>query len=447
MKTNNFLCNLFIAVCLFGQISAATLASEHTVITYIAGDNNLDAYGDFNMNDMSIGVASTKGIKVLVQRDKQKDNKTWRYEIIPGGKVDAGSLSTEMGYNPATELVNCMQWAVKNYPAKNYTLVLWNHGSGIEDFYPGSTKNIFLQSRWLNLTPSSLERGILYDDSQGTCLTNQGLTSALTQIKQIIGKNLDVIAMDACLMAMVEVAYQMKGLVNTFVGSQQTIPGTGFPYSMFLNPLSLNPAGITPVQLAKSMVSSYGTYYKYQAPTPDFTLSAIDVTSIDLIKQNIDLFIKAVAACSKIDATKTKNIMLAARKASISFEMPEYIDLYSFYTNILNQTKKSSPKSAIILDKLNKARPRQKPTHTSTSTTTTSSTAYQAALTTLNAVIQDGLAKIGQVVLQKVAGSVYSGTKGISIYYPISGQIDPSYPQTIFAQSTAWTQFIKLYHS
>ncbi len=445
MRMVKFLFSLMILFCLLGKVSPNSPESTNlapssdtkgtaswTMLVYIAADNSLASYASYNINDMAAGLASFSGVNVLVQWDKPSDNKTWRYKITPGGKIDAGTLSSEMGYNPAKELVSAMDWAIKNYPANNYALILWDHGSGIEDFLPGS-RNIINDSSWLNFMPSLTERGILYDDSQSTCLTNQGLTNALTQIKQLLGKNLDLIAMDACLMAMVEVTYQMKGLVNIFVGSQQTIPGYGFPYSQFINPLSLNPAGITTLKLAQSMVSSYKNFYTSQMSTPDFTLSAINVASIDLIKQNIDQFVAAVTSCSKVDKTKTKNIILAARKASLSFEMPEYIDLYSFYANILNKTKKTSPKSSLVLEKQNKK------------TNATISKDYQKTLDVLNAVIQDGLNKIGTVVLQKAAGPVYAGAKGISIYYPSSGQIDSSYSKTIFAQSTAWTQFIKTY--
>lgn len=447
MRVIKFLFNFIFVFCLLeAQCLANSEATKAdgtqttaawTMLVYIAADNSLAPYASYNISDMSAGLTSLNGINVLVQWDKPSDNQTWRYKITPGGKIDAGTLSSEMGYNPATELFNSMQWAVKNYPANKYALILWDHGSGIEDFYPASrniVRNIINSSSWLNLRPSLPERGILYDETQDTCLTNQGLTSALTQIKQLLGKNLDLIAMDACLMAMVEVGYQMRGLVNLFVGSQQTIPGEGYPYSQFIKPLSINPAGTTPLQLAQSMVSSYKKFYTTQMPALDFTLSAIDITSIDLIKQNIDQFITAVTACSKIDAAKTKSIIIAARKASISFEMPEYIDLYSFYANILNQTKKATPKSSLILERQNKK------------TNSTPSKEYQNALTALNSTLQDGLSKIGKVVLQKAAGAIYSGAKGISIYYPSTGQIDPSYPQTIFAQSTSWTQFIKSYH-
>lgn len=349
MKINNFLLNLIVAFCLLSNASPKDTddtkavnptPAAWTMLVYIAADNSLAPYAAYNINDMSAGVSSLNGLNVLVQWDKPNDKKTWRYKITPGGKTDAGTVASEMGYNPTNELVASMQWAIKNYPATKYALILWDHGSGIEDFYPG-IKGILSGPNWLNLLPSLSMRGVLYDDSQGTCLTNQDLTSALTQIKQMLGKNLDLIAMDACLMAMVEVSYQMRGLVNTFVGSQQTIPGDGYPYSQFMKPLSLNPANTTPLQLAQNMVSAYKNFYTTQAPTSDFTLSAIDVTSIDLIKQNIDQFITAVAACNQADAASTKSAILAARKAAISFEMPEYIDLYSFYANILNQTKKA----------------------------------------------------------------------------------------------------------
>ena len=429
MRKSKILISLLFTFCLLSKAvsnelyaskSATKSHAAWTVLVYMDADNSLASYASYNMNEMSTGLTTLNGINVLVQWNKPKVKETWRCKIIPGGSVDAGSFSTEMGYNPSIELVKSMQWVVKDYPANNYAIILWNHGSGIEDFYPDVSK--------------AIKRGILYDDEEQTCLTNQGLLSALTQIKQLLGKNLDLIAMDACLMAMVEVSYQVKDLVNIFVGSQETIPGDGYAYSQFIKPLSLNPAGTSPLQLAQDMVSAYKNFYTTLSPTPDFTLSAIDITSIELIKENIDQFITAVTACSQADAANTKNVILAARKASISFEMPEYIDLYSFYANILNQIKNRSPKSLLILAKQNKkAAP-------------TPSKDYQNALTVLNAVVQDGLNKITKVVLQEAAGAVYAGAKGISIYYPSSGLIDPTYPLTIFAQNTSWMQFIQTYH-
>ncbi len=439
MRINKILLTTLIALCLLGIASPSINHKPNdsqdeaiwTFLVYIAADNNLAPYALYNIKDMSAGITSAKGLNVLVQWDKPSDKKTWRYKITPGGKTDAGTLSSEMGYDPATELFNSIQWAFKTYPADHYALILWDHGSGVQDFSPAAVRNSL---PYLYVQPNMLQRGILYDDEQKTCLTNKSLAGVLEKTKQLIGKKLDVIAMDACLMAMVEVAYQMNDLADVFVGSEQTIPGNGYPYSQFLRPLSLNPAKTTPLILAQNMVASYKNFYTTQELTTDFTLSAIDIKSINIIKKNIDQFIAAVEACSTIDATKTKNMILAARKACLSFEMPEYIDLYSFYVNILNQTKKASPKSLIIFEHQGRKSRIEPPTKE-----------YQKALDALNDVIQDGLDKINQTVLANENGPVYAGAKGLSIYYPASGEIDLSYLLTSFAQETEWSRFIESY--
>lgn len=445
MKIKSFLLSIFVFL-IIGKIFASDVTTDNktktmaawTILVYIAADNNLAPYATYNINDMSAGLASTDNVNVLVQWDQPDNKLTWRYKITPGGKIEEGTLKNEMGYNPEKELVESMKWATTSYTANHYALILWDHGSGIEDFGPGITKSLNLNTNayatWLNLIPELDTRGILYDDSQNTCLTNQGLKNSLEEIKKMIGKNIDIVAMDACLMAMVEVAYQMKDSVNLFVASQQTIPGNGFPYSKFINPLSLNPNNTSALQLALNMISGYQEFYTIQQPTSDFTLSTIDVTSIGLIKQSIENFIAAVTECNKLDPKKTKKIIVSALKASPAFEMPEYIDLYSFYAKILNQTKIQSPKSQLILDKQNK---KQK---------TKVSQIYQKALSNLNQVLQDGLGKITKVVVHNAAGPAYSGVKGISIYYPKKGTLHSSYAPTLFAKDVpAWINFINNY--
>ncbi len=444
--------SLLITLCIFSLVFAekATRSTsteppnrsipDWSMLVYIAADNNLAPYASYNIKDMSSGLAPTTGLNLLVQWDKPHDNNTWRYKIVPGGAVDVGTLSgSEMGYNPTRELVDSVKWVVNNYPAKHYAIILWNHGSGIEDLAPESRNIEYFtanQSDWLKFLPTNISwRGILYDDSQRTCCTNQGLSNAFGQIKQLIGHNVDLVAMDACLMAMAEVAYQIKDSVNLLVASQQTIPGYGFPYSKFVKPLSLNPMNTSPTQLTQKILNEYGKFYSVQQPTFDYTLSTINVKSIGLLKQNIDKFVAAVAECRKVDQKTTKQIIISARKTSISFHMPEYIDLYSFYANILGQIKKSTPKSTIIIDKLQKQ------------LFPNISQLYRKKLDSLCDVVQDGINNLSKVVLQNTTGPVYSGARGISIYYPISGRAHPSYSKTMFAQDTSWLNFIKTYNN
>lgn len=425
------------------EVLKATQA-KWSVLTYIAADNNLADFASYNMNDMSAGLVPTEDVNILVQWDKPEDNKTWRYKITPNGKVEDASVNSEMGYNPQQELVDSMSWVTSKYPAEKYAVILWDHGSGVEDFEPGIARNVQQALRyvmgptsWMQIPGTSVvrndkQRGILYDDSQSTCLTNQGMSTAFAQIKTMIGKNIDLVACDACLMAMLEVAYQIKDSVNVFVASQETIPGEGYPYSKFIRPLSQNPSEITPQALASLMISGYQDFYTNEQATYDFTLSAVNLSALEPLKQNIDQFITAVANCKKVNASATKQMIRSARKTSTEFDMSEYIDLHSFYTAILKKLKKSSPKSQLILH--HEKRAAVKP-----------SAAYQKALDALDIVLRDGINKIKNAVIDNAAGTIYSNVKGISIYFPKYGSVHSSYPKTTFAQATQWVNFIKEY--
>lgn len=424
-------------------IKATKSVADWTVLAYIAADNSLAEFADMNIKDMSAGLARGSNVNILVQWDQPENNKTWRYKVLPNGRIDAGSLSAEMGYNPEKELIDSMKWVTSNYPANHYAVDLWDHGSGVEDLEPATARNILKRHlnthSWMQLpghrhaTKISKTRGILYDDTQGTCLTNQGLSNAMSAMKGMIGKKIDFVCMDACLMAMVEVAYQMKDSVETFVASQQTIPGEGYPYTDFISALSKRSSNISGKELASSLISGYQDLYTRKNPTPDFTLSAIDITTIDSLKDSINNFIVAVDACAKADASQTKKLIVTARKAATQFEMSEYIDLHSFYAGILKQTKKSTPKSYVILPKDPEKDIRL------------ASPAYQKALSVLNSIVQEGINQIQAAAFQTASGSVFPGVKGLSIYYPKSGSLHSSYAKTLFAQDTNWAKFIKTY--
>ena len=173
-----------------------------------------------------------------------------------------------MGINPTEELISMMQWVKDKFPAKKYVLILSGHGNGVID----------RKNRKFN---TKKPRGILYDFSQDTFLTNQELRNALTSINAILGQPLDVFGCDACLMAMIEIGYQIRGLVNVLVASQDTEPGRGWPYYQFLTPIVNNPEGSGPREIATYAVNAYKNYYKN---TRYVTLSAIDVNMIETLK-------------------------------------------------------------------------------------------------------------------------------------------------------------------
>lgn len=385
-----------------------------SLLDYIGADNNLSPYAEINITDMEKNMFQTNKVNLLIQWDQPDNNKTWRYKIIPNGRIDDGSLNQEMGIYPTKEIINAMTWVKQKHPANHYGLFLWNHGSGVEDY----TKKI---ARWV-VVPGLQEnnRGILYDDSQETCLTNSGLSKALASVKKILGQNLDILGMDACLMAMIEIGYQVKDYVNLLVASEEVEPGLGWPYGLFIAPLTKNPTLFTPDLLAKSIVTAYGNFY--QDEESDVCMSAIYLNKINDIKTNIDQLITQLNTCAKYSASTIKNIVINARLNTQEFAVDSYIDLYSFYEQLLKLINKVNPKS---------------------------NTKYKRSLSDIKKTISNGCTKIKNAILINVAGSSIPDAHGISIYYPhpyySSTAIHKSYLQTQFAKDTKWLNFIKKY--
>src|SRR5205823_6865956 len=81
-------------------------------------------------------------------------------------------------------------------------------------------------------------RAIAFDDDAKDFLDNQELKRVLGEARKFLGGKIAVIGMDACLMSMVEVAYQIRGAASVMVGSEQTEPGEGWPYDSILRALA-----------------------------------------------------------------------------------------------------------------------------------------------------------------------------------------------------------------
>lgn len=403
--------------------------AEWTIVAYLQADNNLAPYANYNINDMQ-RVGSSKSVNMLVQWDQPKNNKTWRYYIEKGKRTDAGSLDKEMGINPEQELIDMMKWASTNYPAKRYMMILWNHGNGVSDRKIKNGKELNPLAGWIqvpgsNNTPRK-DRGILYDDSQSTFLTNQALTRVCKSVKTILGKNIDIVGMDACMMAMVEVAHNLRNNVDMLVGSQETEPGEGWPYSAFLAALSEKPSLFGAQELANTIVLAYDNFYKGDIT---HTQSATFINKIDPIGKTLDNVVTEIKKCHKENAADTIKLLQTARKNSIEFSVADYIDLHSFYTALIDQVKKTRSSDDTRDHK-----------RSSDSTRALS----KLALGRLETVVGTAQKALLEAVSSSLVGSQYAKAKGLSIYYPKGNALDKTYAKTSFASETQWLSCLKL---
>lgn len=422
MKNGTFLTILLTLFCYQVPLLAT---AKWSFLTYIQADNNLAPFATYNFKDMQ-KVGSTDDVNILVQWDKVDTKATHRYKILQNNFVVNASINQEMGINPATEIVSSMQWVKNTYPAEKYGLVLWNHGNGVLD---RSGKINRLIRSWL-MAPGLREeyftnRGILYDYSQDTFLDNQGLSSACNKIKKTIGQKIDFLGMDACLMAMIEVAYQVKNSVKYLVGSQQTEPGYGWAYAELLSSLISIPT-MNGAELGETTVQSYSNFYSTGSNAdPTHTQSTIDVSKINAAKTTLELLLASIRQMESLDKTSTKNAIKKARNNTLEFYIPDYIDLIDFYNKL------STEFSTLVDNRKRKSTlPRQK-------------NLIRATTAAISAIDAAKIAAQNTILSSLVGSELTNKAHGLSIYFPADGKVDSSYKKTTFAKQTTWTSMIE----
>jgi len=113
---------------------------EWTYLVYLDGDNNLEGAAIDDFMEMS-AVGSTSAVNIVVQFDRIPG-----YDSSYGDWTDCKRFRVTYGMTPMAEnalidlgecnmgdpntLRDFVDWTMTEYPAENYALILWNHGSG-----------------------------------------------------------------------------------------------------------------------------------------------------------------------------------------------------------------------------------------------------------------------------------------------------------------------------
>jgi len=371
--------------------------TEWTVMVYLDADNNLESAGIDDINEMEI-VGSTTEVNIVVQVDRipysvlAANNEGYADDITNGNwtntrryyitqdfdpyminsdlKSDLGELN--MG-DPQT-LIDFTNWATINYPAKKYLLVIWNHGGGFRSL--------------------SLTKDIAWDDtSGGDKITMPELEYALFAINTQIEKKIDIVGMDACFMAMTEVAYQIKDYADILVASEESEPFEGWPYDTILGELAGNPL-ISSGQLAVDIVDKYIFSYPYG----NITQSAIDLSYMDTLTSQLSNLALAIMS----DSSTTKSKYILASVGSQYYGDWDFIDLYDFCNQLLAYSNSLEVKTIAL-----------------------------NIQQTLNFA----------VIKSEYSGGSVSGSKGLSIYFPYIAY-HYYYNYTNFSQDTFWDEML-----
>jgi hypothetical protein len=404
-------------------------------LVYMAADNDLRSFAIRNLKQM-LSIGSTDNIHIVVHldiRDSNGDKITKRYYIEKNtytilNENDPTAQAMDSG-DPET-LISFCKMGITGFPAKQVALVFWDHGTGYLEpmrrghvnpsalftFNPNTCKLELNRSLGYLAFLSEYNknnRGVCWDQTTQNFLSAPKLDYALSTICQqyLGGKRFAIIAFDACLMAMTEIADLLSPYADIMVGSEETILGTGYDYAQVLTPFVTK--SLNPYQFATHMVDAF--FETYHRITQDFTLSALDLHMTPSIMENLNTVAEALITCLQNQKKHSvKQTLKTARMLCTHFNETSYLDEFDLFSIIENSLKKFN---------VNKD--------------------GTSAKQKLERALQAGRALIQKYVFAHTEGKKLANAHGVSIYFP--ERMHSSYPSSAFARSSKWFNFISAY--
>ncbi len=201
--------------------------------------------------------------------------------LTPLQLEDVEDLGTDVNSGDGATLADFGTWAVQNYPADHYGLIMWDHGGGWSMIASDDT-----------LAPA----GIPMPD----------FANALDTITQAANQKLDFVGFDACLMAQLPVSLAVEPYADYQIGAEELVPGFGWDYIPPLTALVENPDLSVP-DFAKAEIDGFNTLYgtTEKAAAASYDLGIIDLSKVDAVVSALSDFDSAVNTDTDLKAIST----------------------------------------------------------------------------------------------------------------------------------------------
>ncbi|TYT21064.1 hypothetical protein FY122_08720 [Dictyoglomus thermophilum] len=284
---------------------------EWTILMYLDGHNDLENYIQQDISYIS-SFSRTDGVNIVILAGPKRYVAESYLYYFHNGKLDILE-SGLYNFGNSNLLYYFLKYSVSNFPAKRYLVVLENHGSG-----------------WR--APAREDRDICFDEISGDSLTIPELREGLSYFTDI-GKKIDLLYFDACVMGNLEVAYELKDVANYLVFSEANVIGQT-RWDQIMSYILSNPS-TTPESLGRKIIDIYYSNYSIKP----ITMSLIDLSKISAILGELYYFSSYLMNTLPDSASAIMNIRLN----TLSFEPyggsnKEYIDINDFAYKIINNS-------------------------------------------------------------------------------------------------------------
>lgn len=418
----------------------STPGQTWTVMLYMNADDKIleqDIFVDLNEAEL---VGSSDRVNVVAQLDRFRGgfrgdgdwSEARRFYVTRDNDLSriGSRVVQNMGEvnsaSPET-LIDFATWAIANYPADRYVLIMSDHGMG----WPGGWSDPDQGGQAASISRSPLGNAL------GNHMFLEQIDYAFEQIRSRAGiDKLEIIGMDACLMGHIEVMSALAPHAAYTILSQETEPALGWAYTAFLGELVNNP-DMSGADLGSTIVDTYihqdqrilndqaRTDWVGRSPVTvrqltdqlerNITLAAVDLAALPALNDRVNELAYQLQQAEQRDVAKARTYAQSFTSVFGSNVPPSYIDLRNF-AGLLKQASRSAPVSQAV----------------------------------------DGvLAALSDAVVSSRNGANRAGASGVSIYFPNSELFQnpatglQSYNVVAgrFVQESLWDEFLTFHYT
>lgn len=330
MKKTLLIITLTLYLLIFGSY-AETPEDDYTLLIYMNG-STLES--DFNYFTKEFVGSATKDLEEMIEGYKGDDNiniivqtmgtKRWNNDFVSSNETQRFLLTEDgfklqyslplqnVGYKKT--LSDFITWTSRNYPAKKYGLIMWNHGGGPVNGFG------------------------IDEQFNGNRLHLEEMDSALEKAKEVTDIHFEFIGFDACIMSSLEIADTLAPYANYLLASEDLEPSHGWNYTALLKELHIEP-DMTGDRLGKIIGDSYAEEAKEKSEVYNITFSVIDLSKIDVVVQAFNALVKELDVMIE-KPSEFYNFAIAAAKSrnlggnSATQGYTDLIDIVDFSNNI-----------------------------------------------------------------------------------------------------------------
>ncbi|MBN2716504.1 MAG: hypothetical protein JXX14_11675 [Deltaproteobacteria bacterium] len=309
-----------------------------TVMVYMAADSNLEADMLVDLSELaSVQTPYWLNILILFDRHEYLDRTdgdwtgTRLFRVnsqVPGGLerladsvylgvTDSGDTD-ELDMGDGNTLDRFIQFSTNAYSADHYALVLSGHGNG-----------------WMKkgTDEKTYHPKVICSDDSGN---RDGISVQQVLAPLLQSYSIEVLGFDACLMAMVEVAWAVKDTVKYMIASEANESSEGWDFYTWFTEW-IKSADYSAESLIKKQVVAYRRYYAETTAPWQVTVSVVDTAMLPALGDAINAFMTTHVPADVVPSAMTFDV-----------DYSEYYDLWHIADLAGDEGLKMAIEAAVI---------------------------------------------------------------------------------------------------